>query len=127
MTSPVAERPVTDEAVSQWGVVGRRGPLRGGETWHDHMPARKILRLVGPEVWNGYFKFGVIRNPFSKVVSHFWFKIKLEASGSPLEATDRRFRRMGHVKLATLLLKTALNSWNQNYFLRDHHYWQSEA
>jgi glycosyltransferase involved in cell wall biosynthesis len=41
--------------------------------------------------------------------------------------TDRRFRRMSHVKLASLFLKTALNSWNQAYFLRDHHYWQSEA
>jgi glycosyltransferase involved in cell wall biosynthesis len=41
--------------------------------------------------------------------------------------TDRRFRRMGHIKLVSLFLKTAVNSWNPSYYLRDHHYWQSEA
>jgi glycosyltransferase involved in cell wall biosynthesis len=37
--------------------------------------------------------------------------------------TNRRFRRMGHAKMAMLFLRTALNSWNDSYFLRDHGYW----
>jgi len=37
--------------------------------------------------------------------------------------TNRRFRRMGHAKIAMLFLRTALNSWNDSYFLRDHGYW----
>ena len=37
--------------------------------------------------------------------------------------TNRRFRKMGHAKIATMFLRTALNSWNDSYFLRDHGYW----
>jgi glycosyltransferase involved in cell wall biosynthesis len=37
--------------------------------------------------------------------------------------TNRRFRRMGHAKIATMFLRTAINSWNDSYFLEDHHYW----
>jgi glycosyltransferase involved in cell wall biosynthesis len=37
--------------------------------------------------------------------------------------TNRRLQRMGHLRVAWLFLWTALNFWNDNYFLRDHHYW----
>jgi glycosyltransferase involved in cell wall biosynthesis len=37
--------------------------------------------------------------------------------------TNRRFQRMGHVRAGWLFLKTAMNYWNKNYFLRDHKYW----
>jgi glycosyltransferase involved in cell wall biosynthesis len=37
--------------------------------------------------------------------------------------TNRRFKRMGHVKVGWLFLKTALNYWNEKYFFRDHKYW----
>jgi len=40
-----------------------------------------------------------------------------------LHTTNRRFRKMGHAKIATMFLRTALNSWNESYFLRDHGYW----
>ncbi len=39
--------------------------------------------------------------------------------------TNRRFQRMGYFKVARLFLKTAANYWNENYFLRDHKYWQT--
>jgi len=41
--------------------------------------------------------------------------------------TNRRFQKMGHFKLIKLFLKTALNTWNESYYLRDHKYWHSEA
>jgi glycosyltransferase involved in cell wall biosynthesis len=41
--------------------------------------------------------------------------------------TNRRFEKMGHVKVIQLFLRTAINTWNENFFLRDHKYWQSEA
>jgi glycosyltransferase involved in cell wall biosynthesis len=37
--------------------------------------------------------------------------------------TNRRFKRMGHLRVGWLFLKTALNYWNEKYFLRDHKYW----
>src|SRR5579863_4464382 len=37
--------------------------------------------------------------------------------------TNRRFQRMGHFGAGWLFLKTAMNFWNEKYFLRDHKYW----
>jgi glycosyltransferase involved in cell wall biosynthesis len=37
--------------------------------------------------------------------------------------TNRRFQRMGHLRVGWLFLWTAMNFWNEDYFLRDHHYW----
>jgi glycosyltransferase involved in cell wall biosynthesis len=37
--------------------------------------------------------------------------------------TNRRFQRMGHWGAGWLFLKTAMNFWNEKYFLRDHKYW----
>jgi glycosyltransferase involved in cell wall biosynthesis len=37
--------------------------------------------------------------------------------------TNRRFKKMGHLRVGWLFLKTAMNYWNQSYFLRDHKYW----
>jgi glycosyltransferase involved in cell wall biosynthesis len=37
--------------------------------------------------------------------------------------TNRRFRNMGHFTIATMFLKTALNTWNDSYFMRDQEYW----
>ncbi len=39
--------------------------------------------------------------------------------------TNRRLQRMGHLRVGLLFLKTALNFWNEDYFLRDHKYWQT--
>ena len=41
--------------------------------------------------------------------------------------TNRRFKRMGHLKVGWLFLKTAMNYWNEKHFLRDHKYWANEA
>jgi glycosyltransferase involved in cell wall biosynthesis len=37
--------------------------------------------------------------------------------------TNRRFKRMGHLKAGWLFLKTGMNYWNEKFFLRDHKYW----
>jgi len=41
--------------------------------------------------------------------------------------TNRRFKRMGHLKVGWLFLKTAMNYGNEKYFLKDHKYWAHEA
>ena len=37
--------------------------------------------------------------------------------------TNRRFQKMGHLRVGWLFLWTIMNFWNDNHFLRDHHYW----
>ena len=37
--------------------------------------------------------------------------------------TNRRFQKLGHLRMAWLFLWTVMNCWNEDHFLRDHHYW----
>jgi glycosyltransferase involved in cell wall biosynthesis len=43
-----------------------------------------------------------------------------------VHTTNRRFKKMGHMRVGWLFLWTAMNYWNEKYFLRDHKYWASE-
>ena len=44
-----------------------------------------------------------------------------------IHTTNRRFRNMGHFKVIRLFLKTMLNTWNDQYFLRDQGYWKGST
>jgi glycosyltransferase involved in cell wall biosynthesis len=39
--------------------------------------------------------------------------------------SNRRFQKMGHLCIAKMFFKTAFNTWNPKYFLRDHQYWKA--
>jgi hypothetical protein len=39
--------------------------------FHEHIPARIVRQRVPREVWKGYFKFAVERNPWDKTLSHY--------------------------------------------------------
>jgi hypothetical protein len=83
-----------EQYVSGAGIIGYRGADGSGREWFNHMPAIDIKNKVGKEVWDNYFKFCVIRNPFDKLVSYFFF---LEKQGNPHseadETTIARFRK----------------------------------
>ena len=42
------------------------------EKFYRHMPASEVQRRVPTHVWNSYFKFCVERNPWDKVLSHYY-------------------------------------------------------
>lgn len=67
-----------EETVTPAGVIGYRGVDVPGNTWYNHMSARIIRDHVGDIVWNDYFKFCVVRNPFDKLVSFWWFTMTQE-------------------------------------------------
>ncbi len=61
-----------DEYVTETGIVGYRGKNpQGTKKWFNHMPAALIKEQIGEEIWDSYFKFCAIRNPFEKLVSGF--------------------------------------------------------
>jgi len=39
--------------------------------FYNHMPTREVKQRVRADIWNGYFKFCVERNPWDKVLSHY--------------------------------------------------------
>ena len=63
-----------DEYVSESGIIGVRTftPPPGARYW-NHMPAELIRERVGEDVWSSYFKFCVVRNPYDKVVSAYYY------------------------------------------------------
>jgi hypothetical protein len=64
-----------DEYVSPAGIIGVRGPfVPEGCLWWNHMPAALIRERLGEEIWVSYFKFCVVRNPFEKMLSFFYFQ-----------------------------------------------------
>lgn len=44
-----------------------------------------------------------------------------------IHTTNRRFRNMGHITIIRMFLKTMFNTWNEDYFLRDHGYWRQKV
>ena len=55
-------------------IVRRDSPLLKGWFW-EHMPAARVRALVPADVWNGYHKVCVERNPWDKVVSYYLWKV----------------------------------------------------
>lgn len=76
--SEIASGTAQDEYVGEVGIVGHRGRMNPGDKfkWHGHMAAQKIYSYIGPEIWDSYFKFCTIRNPFDKMVNYFYYQIK---------------------------------------------------
>jgi hypothetical protein len=91
------ERHRRDQEVSKWGIIGCRQRPIEGQTWYHHLPAAGVRQLVGPEIWTSYYKFCVIRNPYDKVVSAFWFwltpKAREELQEADFEVVQSRFAK----------------------------------
>ena len=67
-----------EEYISDTGIIGYRGSDAALKkpTWVNHLSAQKIRELIGSSIWDKYFKFTVIRNPFDKLISAFHFQIR---------------------------------------------------
>jgi len=64
---------VVDEVSSPFGVIGKRGAAGKYKTYWGHMPAIDIQKEIGKDLFRSYTKFCVVRNPWDKIVSEFWF------------------------------------------------------
>lgn len=64
-------------------------PARNAK-WLPHMAARKIRQQTGQKVWDEYFKFCVVRNPFEKMVSGFFYFDALRNGNSNEQAAQEK-------------------------------------
>ena len=79
----------------------------------DHMPASAIKESVGPEIWENYYKFSVERNPWDKVISHYYWdpqKMKQDLpfrdfilSGQALKSNFERYSLNGILAVDRLI------------------------
>jgi len=81
-----------NECVTEAGIIGYRGPRTEAKNrrWRNHMSAAEIRNEIGDSIWQSYFKFCVIRDPFDKLVSAFYFRERQKEKTASLH---RRFLR----------------------------------
>ena len=66
-------RHVANHQITQHGVIGAR--MTHSPRWSPHTPAPKIKNMICDNIFNNYFKFAVVRNPWDKMVSFYWHKM----------------------------------------------------
>ena len=84
-----------EEQVSDDGIVGYRGEHTQGKRWFNHMPCNAIRDQLGEARWEAYFKFTVIRDPFDKLLSGYFFQQRPEGSSKELIEGFRHWVRTG--------------------------------
>lgn len=47
----------------------------------SHKSAREIIREIGERRWNQRFSFTIVRNPWDKVASHYFYRVKTNQTG----------------------------------------------
>ncbi len=62
-----------------------RHTITSREKFYNHMPAREVKNQVPANVWNGYFKFCVERNPWDKLLSHYHMHAAREGGSLTLD------------------------------------------
>lgn len=60
------------------GIIGARLQVKteadsAKRRWREHMPARYIKDKLGESIWEDYFRFTAVRNPFEHAVSSFFW------------------------------------------------------
>ena len=56
----------------------------------NHMPAQLVRERVTPAVWNSYFKFCFVRNPWDRAISRYYWNLSRDARQTNLNKSLRR-------------------------------------
>ncbi len=71
-----AKKVQRDASVTEAGIVGpRRMQPDPNEKYFSHAKAAQLHGWIDEDIWSRYFKFAIARNPFSKVISWYHFRL----------------------------------------------------
>ena len=78
------------ETVTDTGILGSRlGGRRKGDTWYNHMPAKRVRSQLGAPTWDSYLKITTVRNPYARLLSQFLYR-----RGGRYPGDEREFARL---------------------------------
>ncbi|TDT44340.1 sulfotransferase family protein [Halospina denitrificans] len=83
--------------------------------FYNHIPARKVKRRIGSDIWDRYYKFCIERNPWDRVISqYYWRQRNLGADQMPsivefLDSDDTRSLKRKGFQLYTLKGQVAVD------------------
>lgn len=68
--------PEDEKLRERFGIKPRNylNPITNKPKFFNHYKATKVKKLIGDKVWNTYYKFSFDRNPWDKVISHYYFR-----------------------------------------------------
>lgn len=88
---------------------------RNNEGYNGHMLPDKIREKIGEKIWNEYYKFTIVRNPYDLAISrYFWYKTRptktLTSQMTKTRLKQHMFQPSSYVRLIKNILK--LNKGN---------------
>lgn len=97
-----------------WHSLMRRLPITQSPQkahFRGHDPAVRMRATLSPAVFNGFFRFAVVRNPYDHAVSLYEFMKQFR-----IESTAARIRKMSFVEYLHYRVKRPF--WNDTIFAR---------
>ena len=85
-----------------------------------HKSARRIKKEVGEKIWNSYFKFAFIRDPYERIISIFSFKRKKQITILKEKNKDNTINEIYNQNPFT---KTYYHGKIQNFFKKTQSHW----
>ena len=85
-----------------------------------HKSARRIKKEVGEKIWNSYFKFAFIRDPYERIISIFSFKRKKQITILKEKNKDNTIKEIYNQNPFT---KTYYHGKIQSFFKKTQSHW----